>query len=256
MRHPFSILSLIASGFGVLASAMAATPVAGPVMYPAVTWQGRGAAVLRVLNRVDSHVELLTIPVDGEGRYGSLHIVLHRCVDRPPTLAADAAIQATMTDDSDPAVKFDGWMLAAEPSLAVLQSPLYQVGVVSCGGDVRAPVVGPLPTAPPPQISTNTPDAQQTVSGDGEALTGEAGVIQLAPPSGAVQPLQAPPQSSHRPASPPSDETSSGPMMLAPSAEPSGPTSGGPLPLSPSPHTPDPAQNGARLPPPQPLQDP
>lgn len=225
-------------------------------MYPAVTWQGRGAAVLRVLNRVDSRIELLTIPVDGEGRYGSLHIALHRCVDRPPTLPGDAAIQATMTDDSDPAVKFDGWMMAAEPALAVLQSPLYQVSVVSCGGDVRAPLVGPLPAAPQPRISTDTPTAQQTVSGDGEALTGEAGVIQLAPTPGAVQPLQAPPQSGRRQASSPSNETSSGPMMLAPSAEPSAPAGAGPLPLSPPSPPPDPARNGDRLPPPQPLQDP
>lgn len=144
--------------------ALGATMVAPPAMYPATMWQGRGQAVIRILDRMDSHVTMLTVPAGGETDYKTLHIAVHRCVDRPPTLASDAAIQVSIADNTDRNMHFDGWILAAEPALSVFPSPLYQVRVVSCAGDTVAPLVPPCrsrpcrrPFPPRPAVRTTNP---------------------------------------------------------------------------------------------------
>ncbi|GEL00527.1 hypothetical protein AME01nite_30250 [Acidomonas methanolica NBRC 104435] len=251
-----ALLALAVAGGG----ARAAEAVAPPVMYPATLWQGRGEAVVRVLNRMDSHVETLTVPVDGVGSYKTLHIAVHRCLDRPATLAADAAVSASVTDDTDPTTKFDGWMLANEPALSVFASPLYQIRVVSCEGDQRDPGVPPLPA---PQVATRIvaaqPGSAQDQPGDSGDLSGAPGMIQMAPAAPAAP-------ASRAPAAPPpsaSAGASGGPMELAPPAGAApapapgatgsaahGPSSHGPLSLVPPAETP--SSPADALPPPRP----
>lgn len=256
-----ALLALAAGGGG----ARAAEAVAPPVMYPATLWQGRGEAVVRVLDRMDSHVETLTVPVDGTGSYKTLHIAVHRCLDRPATLAADAAVSASVTDDTDPATKFDGWMLANEPALSVFASPLYQIRVVSCGGDQRDPGVPPLP---PPQVATRIvavqPGSAQDQPGDSGDLSGTPGMIQMAPATPASPASRAPAAPHPETAAPPasaSDGPSGGPMELTPpvGAAPTpgatgsaahGSLSHGPLSLVPPAETPSSPSDA--LPPPRP----
>lgn len=145
--------------------AFAATAVTPPAMYPAVTWQGRTQAVIRILDRLDSHVETLTVPVGGTGAYRSLSVAVQSCVSRPATLPADSAVQVHLSDTVDKTSKpFDGWLLAAEPSLNTYGSPLYDVRVVSCGGDMVAPQAGPVPVPVTPQLAQT--DAPEEEGGD------------------------------------------------------------------------------------------
>ncbi|WP_338332746.1 DUF2155 domain-containing protein [Acetobacter sp. LMG 32666] len=131
----------------------AGTPLAPPAVYPAGTWQGKGTAVVRVLDRLDAHVEVLSVPVGGEPtHYKNLDILARRCLQRPPTRAPDAAAWLEIQDTHPGGATFRGWMLAAEPGLGVLESSVYDVRMVKCGGDDMAPFLPalPKPVAPPP----------------------------------------------------------------------------------------------------------
>jgi len=217
---------------------VAAEIVQPPAMYPADLWQGRTQALVRVMDRLDSHVELLTIPVDGAAVHKTLTIAVHRCVDRPQTLPGDAAVQATMTDSHPDTVPFDGWMVASLPSLSMLQSALYDVRVVGCAGDVVAPQVGPVPQ---PKVPEAPPVVQGADTGGPVPLTpgDEQGRAQdLTPPSaGQFQSGQA--QSGPVPLTPGGRQPQEGTMDLTP---PSAPPS-------------TPAAPGGTLPPPQPWQN-
>ncbi|MBF0889165.1 MULTISPECIES: DUF2155 domain-containing protein [Gluconobacter] len=206
-----------AAGFLVSGAAQAAVGVAPPAMYPAATWQGQSQAVLRVLDRLDGHLELLTVPVGGSATYRSLAVAVEACVTRPQTLATDAGVLLHLKDSSDPQrPSFDGWMLAQEPSVATYGSPLYDVRVVSCAGVPTAPQAGPLPVVKAPVLA----GAEVPVEEGGDAPASPPGSpsggpvplapdshnpIPLAPTSGAVPSLApaAPAQSSGQPLPPP-----------------------------------------------------
>lgn len=129
------------------------TPLAPPAVYPAGAWQGKGTAVVRVLDRLDAHVEVLSVPVGGEARhYKNLDILARHCLQRAPTRAPDAAAWLEIQDTHPGGAAFKGWMLAAEPGFGVLESSVYDVRMVRCEGDDVAPFLPPppKPVAPPP----------------------------------------------------------------------------------------------------------
>lgn len=145
-------LSFMASSSAVWAQATLPTPIAPPVAYPPNTWQGKGSAVIRVLDRLESHVDLLTIPVNAVYQYKNLMITVGRCLQRPPTLAPDAAAWLDIQDTLHKGVTFHGWMLAAEPSLGILEDPFYDVQVVRCDGEDLPPNLPPLPQPVVPHL--------------------------------------------------------------------------------------------------------
>lgn len=136
------------------------TAIAPPVAYPSNTWQGKGEAVLRVLDKLESQVEVLTIPINTIRRYKNLIITVGRCLQRPPTLPPDAAAWLDIQDTLHNGRVFHGWMLAAEPSLGILEDPLYDVQVIRCDGNDLPPILPPLPkpVVPPlPGVSLSPP---------------------------------------------------------------------------------------------------
>ncbi|GAB6855615.1 DUF2155 domain-containing protein [Asaia astilbis] len=215
---------------------LAAEAVAPPVLYPADLWQGRGEAVLRVLNRADSHIETLTIPVGGQAHYRSLRLGVTRCVERPETLPSDAAALIATSDDTDPDAHYEGWILAQEPSLSSYKSALYGIAIISCAGPKTDPALAPLPQSVAPEISTASPEGAQNQPGDLNDPGQQPGQ-----PSG-----QASPAPQTLPGGLPSSP-SGGPTTLAPLGAPAasppravptapqnpGQESGGPMQLSP-----------------------
>ena len=161
VKRSFSV-GMVLLMVGASSWAQAAVGVAPPAMYPADLWQGRTQAVIRVLNRLDAHIETLTVPVGGTATYGTLSVAVEACVSRPETLPADAGVLLHLRDTGDSArAPFDGWMLQNEPSVATYGSPLYDVRVVSCAGDKVAPDAGPLPAIKTPQLTdTNAPEEE------------------------------------------------------------------------------------------------
>ena len=162
----------MARSSAVWAQATPPIPIAPPVAYPPNTWQGKGVAVLRVLDRLESHVEVLTIPVNTVRQYKNLNITVGRCLQRPPTLAPDAAAWLDIRDTLRNGVTFHGWMLAEEPSLGILEDPLYDVQVVRCDGSDLPPQLPALPKPVVPHlpmvsssisiVSDKVPDSVQT----------------------------------------------------------------------------------------------
>lgn len=141
------------------------TPLAPPAVYGQGVWQGKGTAVVRVLDRLDAHVEMISVPTGTTAHYKSLDISAGRCLERPKTLSPDAAGWLELHDTHPDGATFKGWMLAAEPGLGVFESAVYDVRMVRCEGADVAPMTPPLPT---PAVPVLTPSA-----GDQSAPTGD-----------------------------------------------------------------------------------
>jgi hypothetical protein len=135
----------------------AAEPITPPPMYPPNSWEGRSAAVVRVLDKLDAHAETLTIPTGQAGSYKSLGISVRSCLQHPPGLAPDSAAFLSVRDAHAEVKPFVAWMFSAEPFTAVFESPVYGVQLVSCGGADAAPAAPPLMPPPPPGAAA-TPD--------------------------------------------------------------------------------------------------
>ncbi len=117
------------------APGVAPTPApAGPATMEAPSvWVPAKIAKVRALDKVDAQTETLTIAVGQSVVFGSLTIAVKACVVRPPDQPADAAAYLTVTDSHPDAPDFAGWMLKNEPSVSMMQHPIYDLSVAGCG---------------------------------------------------------------------------------------------------------------------------
>jgi hypothetical protein len=115
----------------------AAAPPAAPEQQPMVSqwpnkWVPQTSAVIRVLNKVDAISRDVTVNVGQTADVGSLSIKVQACVARPPDQPADAAAFLVISDGHKDEAGFQGWSLADEPWVSMLQNPVYNVRVVGC----------------------------------------------------------------------------------------------------------------------------
>jgi hypothetical protein len=111
----------------------AAQPAAPTAPQPMqLTWVPQGTALLQVLDKVNAQNAVLTVKVGQEAQFGSLNIQVQACDTHPPDQLQDAAAFLTITDGHADAPGFRGWMLADNPSLSMLQHPIYDVRVIGC----------------------------------------------------------------------------------------------------------------------------
>jgi hypothetical protein len=98
-------------------------------------WQPRPVAKLQLLDKVNAEARVVSVKVGQSVALGSLAIAVGACAIRPPDQPADATAFLTITDghEQGPPV-FRGWMLKSDPSLSMLEHPVYDVRVVGCGG--------------------------------------------------------------------------------------------------------------------------
>lgn len=99
---------------------------------PSDVWVPQGSADLILLDKVNVRRQEMTIKVGQSGTFGSLTIAVRSCVIRPPDQAPDAAAFLDITD-SRGGPGFQGWMIKSDPSLSMLQHPVYDVRVAGCG---------------------------------------------------------------------------------------------------------------------------
>lgn len=97
-----------------------------------VTWQPQGTAVLQVLDKVDAQSVTLTVKVGASAQSGSLTIAVRACDVSAPNQAQDATAFLDITDSHPDAPSFHGWMLKTDPSVSMLQHPIYDVRVLGC----------------------------------------------------------------------------------------------------------------------------
>ncbi len=96
------------------------------------TWVPQAGATLQVLDKVNAQHTVLTIKVGQQAQIGSLNIQVQACDIHPPDQPQDSAAYLTITDSRADASGFRGWMLANDPSVSMLQHPIYDVRVVGC----------------------------------------------------------------------------------------------------------------------------
>lgn len=115
-------------------SPLAGQPAPAPAQPPewANRWVPQSAAVLRVLDKVDAVKQELTVKVGQTVAFQSLSIKVQACVVRPPDQPADAAAFLVIVDGHKDEPGFQGWSLANEPWVSMLQNPVYGVRVVGC----------------------------------------------------------------------------------------------------------------------------
>ena len=95
-------------------------------------WVSQTGAVVQVLNKVDAISRDVTVKVGQTADIGSLSIKVQACVARPPDQPADAAAFLVIADGHKDEAGFQGWSLADEPWVSMLQNPVYNVRVVGC----------------------------------------------------------------------------------------------------------------------------
>lgn len=122
----------------VLAWLMLTTPVMAaeikpPDLSPADAWQARQKGTIRVMDKLDSTVQAVTLAVGEQATIKSLTIRLTGCFVRPPDLPADAAARLAISDSLNASGGFTGWMLQKEPALNMLENPVYDVQLAGCG---------------------------------------------------------------------------------------------------------------------------
>lgn len=185
-----------ALAFGALLSlravpAVAAEYIPPPIMPIPDAWQGRSQAVIRVLDKLDAHVETLTLKAGDTGTYKSLSVTVRSCMDRPDGLPADSGAFVEIQDRHGDVQPFSGWTFSGEPAIGVFESPVYGVQLVTCQGDLVAPAAPPLPQpvpAPPdllpsPPPVAAAPDAGTQDDGATDASAGDGGKTSSGGPS-------------------------------------------------------------------------
>ena len=96
------------------------------------TWLPQTTAQLQVLDKVNAQNAVLNVKVGQETQFGSLNIQVQACDTRAPDQPPDSAAYLTITDSHTDAPGFRGWMLANNPSLSMLEHPVYDVRVIGC----------------------------------------------------------------------------------------------------------------------------
>ncbi|HUN44024.1 MAG TPA: DUF2155 domain-containing protein [Acetobacteraceae bacterium] len=95
-------------------------------------WLPQGGAILQALDKVNAVTKALTVKDGQTVTFGSLSITVQSCLIRPPDMPQDAAAFLSITDSHADQPGFKGWMIKSDPSLSVLEHPLYDVRVEGC----------------------------------------------------------------------------------------------------------------------------
>jgi hypothetical protein len=95
-------------------------------------WVPARMVKLQALDKVNAQGNELTIKVGQSASFGSLTITVKSCMVRPPDQPADAAAYLDVTDSHSNSPGFAGWMLQDEPSVSMMQHPIYDLRVTGC----------------------------------------------------------------------------------------------------------------------------
>jgi hypothetical protein len=88
--------------------------------------------VLQVLDKVNAQTTTITVKAGQSAQIGTLTIAVKACDISAPNEAQDATAFLDITDSHPDAPGFQGWMLKSDPSVSMLQHPIYDVRVLGC----------------------------------------------------------------------------------------------------------------------------
>lgn len=101
---------------------------------PADALEGDGA-LLQGLDKVTARISSIEAPLAVDVRFGTLDIVVRRCVKAPPEESPESAAFIEIREvrpNETPRTLFAGWMFASSPALSALEHPVYDVWVKDC----------------------------------------------------------------------------------------------------------------------------
>ena len=96
------------------------------------SWLPRNTANIQVLDKVNAQSGTVTLKVGQVAENASLSITLRGCAVRPPDLPQDATAYIDVADSRKGAPGFHGWIFANEPSLSMLEHPIYDLRLLGC----------------------------------------------------------------------------------------------------------------------------
>lgn len=112
----------------------AAALTAAFIASPAGALEGSGA-LMQGLDKVTARISSFEAPIGAEVKFGTLDVVVRRCVKAPPEESPESAAFVEIKElrpDEAPRVLFSGWMFASSPALSALEHPVYDVWVKDC----------------------------------------------------------------------------------------------------------------------------
>jgi hypothetical protein len=92
-------------------------------------------ALLQGLDKVTARVSTFEANLNQEVRFGTLEVIVKKCVKTPPEETPESAAFLEIRDikpGQDLEILFTGWMFASSPSLSAMQHPVYDVWVIGC----------------------------------------------------------------------------------------------------------------------------
>lgn len=248
-RRRWRLRCAVAAALGVVAAeARASETVTPPPVPPAGIWIPTAGGEIRVLDKQKAESRVIPLKLGATATFETLSITLRACMVHAPGVPPDQAGFVEIVDRRAGEPGFKGWMLAHEPGLAMLESPVYAVRVGGCETATDAAIAAALPPPPPPEAAPASTDATPTDAAPQAAAPDQA---LSAPPAPDLEPggNATPPPAAGDPdtpalSSPPSDDASAPPSS---SGRPSGPDvqPPDPSPDPTSPHDPPPRQRRA-----------
>lgn len=108
-------------------------------------------AELRMLDKMTARVEEMDIPVGKSIQFGKLNIAVRTCKttlpeEAPPESAAYVEVGELRPGAQDMSI-FSGWMFASSPALSAMEHPIYDIWVIGCKDNAKAPETPPAPAA-------------------------------------------------------------------------------------------------------------
>ena len=94
-----------------------------------------GTVLLQGLDKVTARVSTFEANLNQEVRFGTLEVIVKKCVKTPPEETPESAAFLEIRDikpGQDLEILFTGWMFASSPSLSAMQHPVYDVWVIGC----------------------------------------------------------------------------------------------------------------------------
>lgn len=180
---PLAFAALLAAA----TAAWAAETLAPPNLPSPDTWVPTAGGQIRILDKQKAQSRLLALKVGETVHVETLSITLRACMVRPPVLPPDAAGFLEISDSREGEPGFHGWMLAHEPGVAMLESPVYGIRVAGCEKPTDAAIAAAMPPPPAPKTdAASPPDA--TTRGGAPAAGGTPGGAPHAPPAPSVEP--------------------------------------------------------------------
>ena len=103
-------------------------------------WLDGNVATMQALDKITARISTLAAPVGEPRQFGTLEVMVQRCVFHPPEETPENAAFVVIRDlGYDPSVPptdvFSGWIFSSSPAISALEHPVYDITILACNPD-------------------------------------------------------------------------------------------------------------------------